>query len=164
MLALSAFPGFYFLFPLHRSRRLRSNIIHNAVYDTLHLICNSSGHLCQNVIRNPSPVGCHEVICRDCANRNQICVGPMVAHDTHSIYAGKDAEELRQILLIAVLFHLVSENPVRFLENRNFFSRNLTDDTHTETGAREGLTPNELMGQSQGLADFADLVFEELYL
>ena len=88
-------------------------------------------------------------------------IGAVVAHDAHGADAGEDAEELGHLALIAVLGHLIPENPVGLLEDFHLLCGDLADDAHAQTGTGEGLPPDQLVGNAQLLAYPADLILEE---
>lgn len=127
----------------------------------LDLIGNPVGDGGQDVVGDAGPVGGHEVVGSDCADCQEVVIGAVVAHDAHGADAGEDAEELGHLALIAVLGHLIPENPVGLLEDFHFLGGDLADDAHAQTGTGEGLPPDQLVGNAQLLAYPADLILEE---
>ena len=127
----------------------------------LYLIGNPVRDGGQDVVGDAGPVGGHEVVGGDCADGQEVVIGAVVAHDAHGADAGEDAEELGHLALIAVLRHLIPEHPVGLLEDFHLLGGDLTDDAHAQTGTREGLPPDQLMGNAQLLAYPADLILEE---
>ena len=147
-------------FPLHRCRRFAGHIVHHSI-DVLYLIGNAVGDGGQDVVGDAGPVGGHEIVGGDGADGQEVVIGAVVAHDAHGADAGEDAEELGHLTLIAVLGHLIPENPVGLLEDFHLLGGDLADDAHAQAGAGEGLPPDQLVGNAQLLAYPADLILEE---
>ena len=59
------------------------------------------------------------------------------------------------------MLDLVDHDVVGVAQDLGALARHLADDAHAEPRAREGLAPDDLVGQSQLLAHVADLVLEE---
>ena len=56
---------------------------------------------------------------------------------------------------------LLANDGVGVLQDRNTLRRDLADDPHAEAGAGERLTPHDLVGQTELVAETADLVLEQ---
>ena len=149
------------LFPLHRGGGFGGDVVDHPV-DVADFIGDAARDLGQQVIGNPCPVGGHKIVGGDSTDGQQMVIGPVVAHDAHGADPGQDAEELGHVLFIAVLRHLVPEDPVGFLEDFHLFRGDLADDPHPQAGAGEGLTPHQLPGDAQLLPYPAHLVLEQV--
>ena len=78
-------------------------------------ICETVRNTGENIIRDASPVGCHEVIGSNGTDSNEVIICTVIAHNANSTYIGKNSEELLELVLDAALADLVTENSVSFL-------------------------------------------------
>ena len=92
-------------FPLDRAGRLTRNIIHHAV-DAGHLVRDTAGDLFQQIIRDPRPVGGHEVVGRHGTQRDQMLIGAMISHHADRFHVGQYRKELRQLLFVAGHYYI----------------------------------------------------------
>ena len=81
------------LLPLNRRRGLAGNVIDDAA-DTVDFIDDAIGGAVEDIVRNASPFGGHEVVGGDGAKTEYIIVGTVVAHYAYSGKIGKDSEIL----------------------------------------------------------------------
>src|SRR5262245_21056304 len=73
----------YLLFPLNRGRRLGTDVVHHPIH-TLHFIDDPVRYPAQYVIRDLSPIGRHPIQARHSTKRNDMVIGPLIAHDPYS--------------------------------------------------------------------------------
>src|ERR1041385_253590 len=72
----------YLLLPLNRGRRFRADIVHYPIH-ALHFIDDPVGDLAQYVIWNLGPIGRHPIQARHSTKRNDMFIGPLIAHDSY---------------------------------------------------------------------------------
>ena len=107
------------------------------------------------------PVGGHGVVAGDGADRDRVAVGALVALHADAADDGQDGEALPQLAVEARLADLLLDDRVRALQHVDALARDLADDADGEAGTREGLPPDDVLGQPQLLAHGADFVLEE---
>src|SRR3954453_9562021 len=82
------------LFPLNRCRRLRRDVVDDAVY-AAHLVDDAVAHFGQHVEGDSRPVGGHEILAFDGADGDDAVVAAAVAHDADRADRQEDGEDLR---------------------------------------------------------------------
>ena len=149
------------LLPLDCSGGFGGYIVDDAV-DMAALVGDAVGDFGEDIVGDSRPIGGHKVVGGDGANDDDVIVGTVVAHNSDGVHAGEDAEELRQLAFVAVFGHLVAQHPIGVLQNPDLFGGDFAQNTDSEAGAREGLTPDEFLRDPQLFADLADLVLEQV--
>ncbi len=94
--------------------------------------------------------------------RDDVFVTPLVAHHADGRDGDQDRQGLRDAAVEAGGFDLVDQDFVGGSEDFETFGRDFAQDADAQAGAGEGVTPDDVFGQAQVLADDADLVFEEV--
>ena len=138
----------FFSFPLHSGRGLGGDVVADAV-DVLHLAYDAVGHLVQQLIGQAGPCGGHEILGLHGTQGQRIVVGTLVAHDAHAAQVGQHGKELAGGAVKARQLHLLAEDGVGIPQDGQLLLGDIADHTDGQAGAREGLTPHQLVGQAQ---------------
>src|SRR5690348_7549670 len=72
-------PTTAFLLPLNRARRLRGDVVHNAV-DAVYLVHDPVRDRLEHLMRQRHPIGCHTIFGMHGANGASVSVRALVAH------------------------------------------------------------------------------------
>src|SRR5829696_8450420 len=149
------------LLPLDRRRGLRGDVEGDAV-DAADLIDDPVRGPLEQVVGEPRPVGGHRVVGGDGADHDRIGVGAAVTLNAHRAHHRQHAEGLPELAIEAGGADLLLEDRVGGAEDVEALPVHLAaDDADRQAGAREGLAPDEALGQAELGADRADLVLEE---
>src|SRR5690554_224135 len=146
--------------PLDRRRRLRGDIVTNAV-TTLYFVDDAVTHLREEVVRKPRPIGRHSIPSCHGAKRDSVFIGPLFTHGTDGLDGEDDGEALPELLVKSCSFDLFDKDRVRLAENIEFFALDGSRRTHAKAGAGERLPENEFSRHAKLEAHGADLVLEE---
>ena len=90
-----------------------------------------------------------------------MAVGSLVAHHPDGADVGEHGERLPQLALEPGAVDLLANDRVGMLQDRDPLGRDLADDPHRQTRARERLAPDDLVGQAELVAEPAHLVLEQ---
>ena len=104
--------------------------------------------LAQDVVRQLRPVGGHAVLGRHGADRHDVRVGPVVAHDAHRTDGREDRERLPDAAVEPRGLDLVDDDPVRVAQRVEALSGDLADDPDREPRARERLALDHRLRQA----------------
>src|SRR5207249_1924889 len=104
----------------------------------------------------------HRVLAHDRPQRDDVRVGTEVAHDPDGPDGQEDRERLPRRALESGPTHFFLDHGVGLAEQIEPIRRHLTEYPDREPGPREWLSPDDLLGQPQKLAELSDLVLEEL--
>ena len=126
------------------------------------LIAEAVRYTRQHIIGDARPVRSHEVIGCDRADRDEVIVGSVVAHDADRADVRQHRKELLQILFRAALADLIAEYRVCLLQNADLFLGDLADDADAESRTGERLPPDQLARNAELFADRAHLVLEQI--
>src|SRR5439155_2986989 len=147
--------------PLDRGRWFGRDVENNPV-DALDLVDDPIADRAQEIIGQPRPVRGHRVLAHDGPQRDDVRVGPVVAHDAD----GPDGQEHRERLPYRSLepgpTHLFLDYGVGLAEQVQPIRAHLAEHADGEPGSREWLPPDDLRRKPQELAELTDLVLEEL--
>src|SRR5689334_4831955 len=124
--------------PLDRRRWLRRDVVDDPV-DAGHLVDDPAGDLAEHVVRELGPVGRHPVLGRHGPDRDDVRIGPPVAHDADTPHRGEDREALPERSVQAGALDLVDDDPVGLAERVEPLGGDLADDPDRQSGTREGL-------------------------
>src|SRR5882724_2735772 len=152
---------FQALFPLDGGGRLRRDVEHDPI-DALHLVDDPVADRAQELIRQSRPVRGHRVLAHDGAQRDDVRVGPEVAHDTDGPDGQEDREGLPHRPLEAGGAHFFLHDGVGLAQQVEPFRRHLAEHADREPRSRERLSPDDLRREAQQLREPPDLVLEEL--
>ena len=157
----TAGPGFPVLLPLDRGRGLRADVVDDPVH-ARDLVHDPRRDLAEDVVGELRPVGRHPVLGGHRPDRDDVRVGPPVAHDADAPDRGQDRERLPDASVEAGRLDLVDDDPVRVAEGVQPLGGDLADDPDGEAGAGERLALDHRLGQAQLRANQPDLVLEQV--
>src|SRR3954471_7057865 len=133
--------------PFDRARWLRRYVEGHAV-DVAQLVDHARRDLLEQVVGKARPVGGHRVVGRDRADDDDVAVGALVALHADGADVGQDAEGLPQVAVQPGLADLVLEDVIAFAQEVQTLLRRLpADDADGEARAREGLAPDQALGE-----------------
>ena len=107
------------------------------------------------------PVGGHAVGGDDGAQCAAALVGALVAHDAYALDGKQDDSRLPYLIIQSVATQGVDEDLVGVLKDAHFLGCDLAEDADAESGAREGMAPEEVGADAEGTAYAAHLILEE---
>jgi hypothetical protein len=99
------------LLPLNRPRRLRRNVVDNAV-DAADLVDDARRGTGQQLVREPAPVRGHVVRRRDGAQCQRLLVRPRIAHDADGLARQQHSKCLTRMGVLARRLELADEDVV----------------------------------------------------
>ena len=147
--------------PLYRRRWLRRDVVADAV-DALHLVDDVVRDLCQEVVGQVRPVGCHGIGAGDGSERYGIVVGALVAHHADAPHVGEqDGACLPYLVVETPVAQGLDEDVVGLLQDAHLLGRDSTEDTDGQAGTGEGMAAYEVLGDAKLTAHTAHLVLEE---
>src|SRR5262249_8789853 len=147
--------------PFDGRRRLRGNIVHDAV-DAFDLVDDARRDPCKQIVREAGPVGRHTVAALDRADRDRGLVGALVAHHPDALHRQEDGEALPQPRVPAGALDLFRDNGVGLAEQLEARRRHFTEDANGEAWTGKRLPDNEFFVETERAPDLAHLVLEEL--
>src|SRR3990172_5120055 len=147
--------------PLNRTRRLRSDIVHDPV-DRRNLVHDAVGHASQEVVGEMGPVRGHGVFGGDGADGDDVAVGAVVANNVQGAAVGEDGERLPEVAVHGGALHLVHHDPVAGAQRVQLLAGDLADDADGEAGSGEGLAEDDLFRQAEGETYLAHFVLEQI--
>ncbi len=91
-----------------------------------------------------------------------VFVGPLVPHDTHTLDGQKNREGLPELPVQSGGPDLVLEDGIGLTKDRQAPFRNGADDADGESRSRKGLAPDHLLRDAQLLSQQTHLVLEKV--
>src|ERR1700733_8406070 len=150
------------LLPLNRSRWLGSNVIDHAVY-ALYFIHNPRGDIFQYFVRQRNPIGGHAILGTHRADRTGIRVSSHVPHYAHRHDWKQHRKRLPDLGIEAGILDFADHNVVTFAQQRQSLRRYFAEHTYRQPGTGERLPLQDFLRYSEVPADFADLIFEQIF-
>ncbi len=151
----------FLLFPLDCAGGFAGDVVDDAG-DAADFVDDAVADAGEDVVGDSGPVGGHEVGGVDAAEGDDVLVGAAVAHDAD----GSDGEDRGEGLgggAVEVFGDdFFEEDFVGVAEDGKFFVGDFADAADGEAGAGEGVSPDDVLGEAEEFADFADFVFEEV--
>ena len=155
-------------FPFDRRRRLRRDIVRDAV-DAAHLVDDAGRDFFQQCVGQLGPVGGHEVAGLHRAQRDDIVVGAAVAHHADALDRQEDRERLARQVVPALpadrvdgRAQLLDEDRVGAAQQVGELALDLAEDANAEARARERMAIDHRVRQAECDAELAHLVLEQL--
>ena len=108
-----------------------------------------------------APIRRHAVCRSDCSECDSLLVGALIAHDAHGLDGKEDGACLPNLIVETGIAKALNPNVVNVLEDANLFGRDVPEDADREAGPGEWVAAEEISPNAEGLADAADLIFEE---
>ena len=153
--------GVGFLFPFDGRRRLRRDVVANAV-DTLHLVDDVVRDLGKELVGQVSPVGSHGIGAGDGAECHGILVGAFVAHHAYAPHIGEqDGACLPYLVVESPVAEALDEDVVGILQDAHLLGCDGAEDAHGQSRSGEGMASDEVFGDAELSAHAAHLVLEE---
>lgn len=146
-----------FLLPFNSRRGLAGDVVDHAV-DAFDLVYEAGGDLIQGFVRDPGPVGCHEIGGGHGAEGQGIVVGSAVAHDAYGTGVGEHGKILVYGFIQPGGGDPLPEDGVGVPQGIRFFLSDLADDANGEAWPGKGLTHHEIFGEAQLPAQLTHLV------
>ena len=146
--------------PFDGARRLGRDVVGHPVH-TVDLVDDAARHALEHVVGQPGPVRRHGVLGGDGPDDHRVGVGALVAHHADRADVGEHGERLPDLPFEARCPHLLAHDGVGLLQHGHPLGRDLADDPDAEAGSREGLSPHDVVRQSELGPDGPDLVLEQ---
>ena len=155
------FFSFLRLFPLDRRRGFAGDVVDDSV-DAFDFVDDAVGYDVKDFVRDAGPFGSHEVGGSDAAQRECVRVGAAVAHDADRTIRGEYGEILVHFAIPAGIFNFFPPNGVGVPQGVEFFFGDFAHDADAQAGSREGLPPDEVIGEAEFFTKRAHFIFEEV--
>ena len=107
------------------------------------------------------PVGGHAVGRGHGTQCDAALVGSLVAHHADALHGEQDSPRLPHLVVKPGIAQGVDVDFVHVLQDSDLFGRDVAQDTDRKAGPREGMAPDELLGDPERPTDTAHLVLEE---
>lgn len=91
-----------------------------------------------------------------------MAIRSVVALDPGASCIRKDGEYLAEASVETCLLDLANEDGVGLAEDGGLFRSDFAEDAHGQARTREGIAPNDVIGEAKGAADGACLILEEV--
>ena len=145
---------------VYRPRRLTRQIIQHAVHP-FDLI-DDPRHTClQNAPGYFTRFRRHKIRGEDRPEHDRIVIGPSVAHDAHAPHIGEGRKVLSEHSVCSGPRKLIPEDLIRFLDDPDLLLRDLTDDTHAKSRARERLSVYQISRYTELNTKLPHLILEQ---
>ncbi len=149
------------LFPFDGRRRLGGAIEDDAV-DLAAFVGDARGDRGEHIVGDTGPVGGHGVFRADRAQDDRRAVGALVALDADRVNVSqKHDRALPDVAVETGLGEFLAGDGVGLAQQVEALLGDLADDADAQTRAREGLTPDDFVGQTELGADGAHLILEQ---
>ena len=126
----------------------------------LDFVDNAHADLFEYLVRYAREVGRHKVGSSYAAQSESVVVCTEIAHNADGAIVCENGEVLVDIAVEVRVSDLLAEDKVCVAKYLKLFARDLADDSDSESGTREGLTPDEIIGQSELCAELSYFVLE----
>ncbi len=107
------------------------------------------------------PVGRHAVGARDGPQGDHVLIGPSVAHDAHRLDGKQHRQLLPDVIEKSCVPDLLAEDRIGLSDDGELVLRDGAQDAHRQSRPREGVPPDEGLGEAQFATELPDLVLEE---
>src|SRR5690606_24485748 len=134
--------------PLDRRWRLRRDVGNDAV-DPVDLVRDPPGDSREELLREIDPVGRHPVARLDDAKRDDVLVGPLVAHHSHGLDREEHREGLPDVRVVAIGANLLLDDRIGRAKDLEALARHLAENADREPGTGEGLAIDDLRGKAE---------------
>jgi hypothetical protein len=148
------------LLPFNRRRRLGRDIVHHPIHPP-HLIDNPITDRRQHIERHSCPIGRHEILAFDRADRDHAVVTPRIAHHADGADRQQHGEDLGGFAVEVGGDDFFQQNLIGISQDTQSLGGDIAQHAHGQAGAGEGVTPDEVFGQTQDFAELAHFVLEE---
>lgn len=128
----------------------------------LHFVDNAARHFFQHIVRNPCPVGGHEIGGRNAAQRDGVIVRPAVAHDADAADAGQYGKILIDLAIQPSQCDFLAENGVSVFQYIQLVGCNSPSTRIARPGAGKGWRQIKRIGDAQLRAAGTHFVFEQI--
>jgi hypothetical protein len=105
-----------------------------------------------------SPIGSHKVIRSNSPQGDNLIVRPLVTSNTNGLDRQQRGERLGDLVVEAGRADFFNVDSVGFLEKGDLLAGDGAEDSDGETGSRERMSANEVLGNFEKAAEGADLV------
>src|SRR5580704_14535459 len=126
------------LLPLNRARRLRGDVVDDAV-DAFYFIHDAGGNDFQDFVRKRNPIGSHAIFRTHGADRAGIGIRARVAHDADPHNGKQHGEGLPNLRVESGFFNLADDDVVALAQNRYALGRDFSQNSDGKAGTREWL-------------------------
>ena len=148
------------LFPFDGARGLRGEVVQHAVH-ARNLRDDALRDVMQQLVRDLLDGGGHRVAGIDGTDDDRPVPAALVVLDTRGLIVGNDGEVLPDLALQAILREFFAQDGVALTQGLQPVARDGAGAADAQAGAGERLTEDHVVGETQLLADDADLVLEE---
>src|SRR2546426_5804213 len=149
------------LLPLDRRRRLRADVVHDAV-DALDLVDDARRDACEQVVRQARPVSRHAVLALDRANRGGVFEGPLATHHTDAVHWQQHRAVSPRTPVPALAPPSLRDDPVAPPQQGEAIRCHRAENPDGQSRPGKWLADDEFLVQSELTADDPDFVLEEL--
>jgi hypothetical protein len=147
------------LFPFDGCGRFGADVVANAI-DPTHFIDDACGDTSKKVVGESAPVGGHEIVGIDASHGSYIFIRTSVPHHPYALGFEKDDEGLGGLSVEVCISDFIDEDFIGFAKHIELCSRYFTEAADGKSRTWEGVTPDEVVGQSEFDAKLSDFVFE----
>jgi len=151
----------FFLLPLDGCWWFAADVVDDAVYAS-HFVDDAAADASEDVVRNASPVGGHEVLGFDGADGDGAFVGTAIAHHAHALHGQKHGKNLACAAIEICGDDLFKQNLIGIAQDREFVARDFSEHANGKAWAWEGVAPDERIGKAEYVSKLADFIFKEL--
>ncbi len=148
------------LLPLDGCRGFGADVVQHAV-DAFYFVEDAVGGFAQEVVGELYPVCGHGVFGDDGAEVGGKFVGAFVSFDTDGFDGDESRIGLPAFVVPSPLAQGADEDGVAVADDVEAFSGDFSRASDGQTGAGEGVTPEDVVGDAHGGSQFAYFVFEE---
>ncbi len=148
------------LFPLDGCRGLGRDIVEDAV-DAFNFVKDLVADFPQEAVGQFHPVGGHGVFRDDGTEVGGEFVGTLVAFDSDGLNGDEAGVGLPDFVVPAMFFEFADEDGVTVADDVETIFGNGSRATHGESGAGEGMSPQNVVFDAEGGAEGTDFVLEE---
>ncbi len=104
------------LLPFDRCGRLATDVVADAV-DAFDLVDDSRAHPGEQVVRQAAPVGRHEVVRVDAANRDRVVIRSCVSHHADTLHGQQHGKCLAGFAVQSSFLNFFDDNGVGFAKH-----------------------------------------------
>src|SRR3984957_10071458 len=148
--------------PLNRARRLRRDVIDNAVH-AFDFIDDAGGDGLQHFVRQGDPVGGHSIFRAYGADGAGVSVGPHIAHDADRHHWQQVGKRLPDFGIEPGFFDFGYDDIVALARQGKAVGRDFSEDAHGEARAGKRLALQDFVRHAEVAADFANFVFKQIF-
>ena len=150
------------LFPLNGVGWFGTDVINYAI-NAFYFINNAAGNFAKQRVGESGPVWGHGIGAGHRTNSCNVFVNPPVSHNSHAFQWEEHDKVLPELLVQTIFPDFFKENDVHLPQDGKPCLGNITNNSNSQTRAREGLSSDEIFRESEFFSKNTYFIFKEVF-